>query len=133
MPEMQAAYLYPGPLVHQNRSMIFAARKSIFVKGIKEWVWIKFFHGMYTRSIPLSCQEHERTTHGRNTCGIADSLTFHFFVTFLMVTYIVNVIGFFFSVFGSGKDAPDIRLAMGTRSKTCRIREQFFEELHWNN
>ena len=88
---------------------------------------------MYTLLIPFSCQKHHCSTHSRNTRSVADCLTFHLFVCFLMITYVVDIVGFLFPILLSGKDTSNICLTMSTWAKACRVRQKLLQEFDRNN
>ena len=50
-----------------------------------------------------------------------------------MITYIVDIVCFFFSVFYTGKDTANICFSFCTWSKACRIRKQCFQKLDRND
>ena len=64
--------------------------------------------------IPFACQKHQRPAHCGNSCCIADCLTFHFSITFLVVAYIIDIIALLLTVFFSGKNTANVGFSMGT-------------------
>ena len=50
-----------------------------------------------------------------------------------MITYIVDIVGFFFSIFYTCKDTSNICFSFCTWSKACRIRKQCFQKLDRND
>ena len=76
--------------------------------------------------VPGSGHQHHGTDHGRNTGGIGNCLRSHLFITFLMITYIVEIIGLVFAVFLSLENTADVGFSLCAWAKGSRIRKDCF-------
>ena len=88
---------------------------------------------MHAWLVPLAGEHHHGAAHGRNAGGVGDSLAAQFFVAFLVVAYVVQVVGLGLAVLGSLENTTDVGLAHGAGAEACRIRKESLEELDRND
>ena len=109
--------------------MALGAGQAVLVQCIQIRIGIKLFYGVHALGGPLAGEQHQGAAHSRHAGGVADGLTAHFFVAFLMVADVVDVVGLVLAVLFAGKDAADVGLALGTGAKAGGVRQQRLEEL----
>lgn len=63
--------------------------------------------------LPLAGHYQHRADHRRYPGGIGDRLGTHFFVTFFVITDVVEVVGFILAVFFALEDTADIWFSFG--------------------
>merc|ERR1712138_153431 len=75
--------------------------QTVLVKHIHEWIWIELFHVPYTCFFPYAVKHKRCANHRRNTCGVRYCLRAYLFVTFRVVTVVIDKDSFFFTIFNT--------------------------------
>lgn len=105
-------------------------RQSVFVQLCHEWIWIEVFHVPNAWASPLSCAEHHRTDHGRNSCGVTYTLHAGLFESLLVATVVVYVVGECLAIFADTFDSTtDAGLSLVVLSQILRVRKNCLQEL----